>query len=142
MDMKLLAGAFVAFVALTGNASALPVGVQDQHHKHSTASHSVKKKVRVSAARKHPGSRLIGKASWYEPDSANPGRTAAHRTLPFGTRLKVTNLRNGRPSLVMGNERGPFIASRLIDVSQTAARELGMLSEGIAQVRVEVIARN
>ena len=65
--------------------------------------------------------------------------TAAHRTLPFGTRVRVTNLANGRRVVVRINDRGPFRRKRIIDVSYAAARELGMVRRGTARVRVEVV---
>ncbi|MEA5579803.1 septal ring lytic transglycosylase RlpA family protein [Nodularia harveyana UHCC-0300] len=67
--------------------------------------------------------------------------TAAHRTLPFGTRVRVTNTRNGRSVVVRINDRGPFIRGRIIDVSTGAARSLGMIRSGVAPVKVEVIGR-
>jgi rare lipoprotein A len=63
--------------------------------------------------------------------------TAAHRTLPFGTRVLVTNLRNRRSVTVRINDRGPFGRGRIIDVSVAAARQLGMIGSGIAMVTVE-----
>lgn len=63
--------------------------------------------------------------------------TAAHRTLPFGTRVKVTNLQDDRSVVVRINDRGPFIKGRIIDVSLEAARRLQMISKGTARVRVE-----
>jgi rare lipoprotein A len=63
--------------------------------------------------------------------------TAAHRTLPFGSRVLVTNLRNGRSVTVRINDRGPFGRGRIIDVSVAAARQLGMIGSGIAMVTVE-----
>jgi rare lipoprotein A len=66
--------------------------------------------------------------------------TAAHRTLPLQTRVRVTNKRNGRSVLVRINDRGPFgKKSRIIDVSEAAARQLGMIEAGVVPVRVEVI---
>ena len=68
----------------------------------------------------------------------NPGAmTAAHRTLPFGTRVRVTNSRNGRSIIVRINDRGPFVKGRAIDLSSGAARAIGMASTG--NVRMEVI---
>ena len=91
-----------------------------------------------------------GEASWYGPGfygnrTANgevfrPGTmTAAHRTLPFGTRVRVTNLWNGRKAVVRINDRGPFAGDRVIDLAHGAASELGLTSSGIAQVRLEVL---
>lgn len=65
--------------------------------------------------------------------------TAAHRTLPFGTRLRVTNERNGRSVVVTVNDRGPFHKSRVLDVSRAAAERLNMVGAGSARVRLERI---
>jgi rare lipoprotein A len=65
--------------------------------------------------------------------------TAAHRTLPFGTLVRVTNLANDRSVVVRINDRGPFVHGRIIDVSHRAAKELGFLRDGTAKVRVEVV---
>jgi rare lipoprotein A len=65
--------------------------------------------------------------------------TAAHPTHPFNTRVKVTNLDNGRSVVLRINDRGPFLKDRIIDVSYTAAKQLQMIGTGTAQVRIEVI---
>jgi len=65
--------------------------------------------------------------------------TAAHRTLPLGTRVRVTNTKNGRSVEVRINDRGPYGGGRIIDVSEAAARELGIIQAGVAPVTVEVI---
>ena len=67
--------------------------------------------------------------------------TAAHRTLPFGTRVRVTNAHNGRSVDVTINDRGPFIAGRVIDLSRGAARVIGMTGQGIAHISMEVLGR-
>jgi len=90
-----------------------------------------------------------GKASWYAMTSrtasgerANPNAlTAAHRTLKFGTRVKVTNLRNGRSVVVCVNDRGPFVRGRVIDVTKAAAKKLGFIGTGHAPVSLDVIGR-
>jgi rare lipoprotein A len=70
-------------------------------------------------------------------ERASPGNlTAAHRTLPFGTHVRVTNRRNGRSVVVRINDRGPFVKGRIIDLTPAAAKALGM--SGLAQVTVEV----
>ncbi len=89
-----------------------------------------------------------GKASWYhEPQRlASGGRfnpnemTAAHRSLPFGTMVRVTNLRSKRSTIVRINDRGPYRGGRIIDVSRAAARELAMINSGVAPVKLEVLA--
>jgi rare lipoprotein A len=65
--------------------------------------------------------------------------TAAHRSLPFGTRVRVTNLANDRSVVVTVTDRGPFRSGRVIDLSRRAAQELRFLREGVARVRVEVL---
>lgn len=65
--------------------------------------------------------------------------TAAHRTLPFNTKVRVTNLRNGRQVIVRINNRGPFIRGRIIDLSLEAARRIDMTRAGIVPVKVEVL---
>jgi rare lipoprotein A len=67
------------------------------------------------------------------------GLTAAHRTLPFGTRVRVTDPKSGRSVIVTVNDRGPFGKGRVIDVSLAAARALGMIDRGIIYVQAEVL---
>ncbi len=70
---------------------------------------------------------------------SNSEFTAAHRTLPFGTRVRVTNLGNGRSVVVRITDRGPFVEGRILDLSRAAASELGFLEEGVISVRIEVL---
>jgi rare lipoprotein A len=65
--------------------------------------------------------------------------TAAHRTLPFGTRVRVTSLTNGRSVDVRINDRGPFVAGRVIDLSPAAARKLDMIRAGIVRVKLDIL---
>jgi rare lipoprotein A len=94
----------------------------------------------------------IGSASWY--GSKYHGRktssgerynkndmTAAHKTLPFGTKVKVTNPANNESVVLRINDRGPFVGNRIIDVSEAAARKLDIHASGVAKVEVEVIER-
>ena len=67
------------------------------------------------------------------------GLTAAHRSLPLGSRIRVTNLRNGEAVVVRVNDRGPFAKNRVVDLSKAAAREIGMLRSGTARVRMELL---
>jgi rare lipoprotein A len=85
------------------------------------------------------GKEQEGYASWYSLHKTRHQLTAAHRTLPFGTQVRVTNLDNGRTAVVKINDRGPFIPGRVIDVSVAAAQALGMIQAGVARVRVEVV---
>lgn len=97
-----------------------------------------------------PGATQVGVASWYGPGfhgnrTANGevydqyDLTAAHQTLPLGTRVAVTNLQNGREAEVRINDRGPFVKGRSIDLSYAAARSLGMIGPGTVPVRIEVL---
>ena len=67
------------------------------------------------------------------------GLTAAHPTLPFGTRLRVTNVSNGRSVIVRINDRGPFVARRAVDVSSSAAERIGIVERGVAKVKLDVV---
>lgn len=88
-----------------------------------------------------------GGASWYAAHSRtasgermNPGMlTAAHRSLRFGTKLRVTNSRNGRAVIVRVNDRGPFIRGRVLDLSRAAATSIGMIHSGTARVCYQII---
>jgi rare lipoprotein A len=82
----------------------------------------------------------IGQASYYR-NPRHDGLIAAHRTLPFGTRLLVTNLGNGRSVTVVVVDRGPFMRNRLLDVSTGAADALGFRGAGLARVKIGVLDR-
>jgi rare lipoprotein A len=71
----------------------------------------------------------------FDPDAL----TMAHRTLPFGTRVRVTNVNTGRSVTVRINDRGPFVRGRVIDVSHSAAESLGMVGQGVAKVKLDVV---
>ena len=92
----------------------------------------------------------VGVASWYGPGfhgkkTANGERynqnamTAAHKLLPFNTDIRVTNLDNGRSTVVRINDRGPFVANRVIDLSRRAAEQIDMIGSGTARVRLEAV---
>ena len=66
--------------------------------------------------------------------------TAAHKTLPFNTLVKVTNLDNGRSAVVRINDRGPFVEGRIIDLSRTAAEDIDMVGRGVARVSLEIVS--
>ncbi|MBC8127567.1 MAG: septal ring lytic transglycosylase RlpA family protein [Gloeobacteraceae cyanobacterium ES-bin-144] len=92
-----------------------------------------------------------GKASWYSIRTnygtrtasgqrlTNDGATAAHKTLPMGTKVRVTNQNNGKSEVVTINDRGPYIRGRIIDLTIGSAERLGFRSNGIAPVKVEVL---
>ena len=93
----------------------------------------------------------FGVASWYGPEfqglptaSGQPfnmeGMTCAHRRLPLGTRVRVTNLLNGRGLVLKVTDRGPFVGNRVLDVSMAAAKRLGFMHQGLTPVRIQVVA--
>jgi len=97
-----------------------------------------------------PRDSMVGVASWYGAHwqgrkTASGTRfdvrklTAAHRSLPLNSHVRVTNLENGQSVVVLINDRGPYVDGRDIDLSTAAARHLGMIKEGIAPVRIEVV---
>ena len=96
------------------------------------------------------GDSYSGKASYYWQPQAlasggrfNPdGYTAAHKTLPFGTRVRVTNQNNGQSVDVVINDRGPYVAGRIIDLSRAAAHSINMQNSGVAPVTVRVLGRS
>ena len=92
----------------------------------------------------------VGMASYYAQDFhgratasgktyRSDGMTAAHRTLPFGTKVLVTNLENGKSVVVTVTDRGPYRRERIVDLSKRAAKELGIVRQGVARVRLEVV---
>ena len=99
-----------------------------------------------------PADIQTGLASWYGPQfhgKLTSSRevfnmydlTAAHRTLPFGTKVIVTNLKNGKSVIVKINDRGPFVRGRIIDLSYAAAKMLDMVAQGVVPVRIEVLGQ-
>ena len=157
-----LAGATLAgCVQHTATERSAPLGVSPQASLAPQRRASVAHHRRVAAAsRKHtpfaarpaaakPAAMTdgsIGIASFYKHGSKtangeqfNPNDlTAAHRTLPFGTRLRVTHVATGQSVTVRVNDRGPFIPGRVVDVSHSAAEALGMIDRGITKVKLEV----
>jgi rare lipoprotein A len=120
--------------------SALHVGSR------STATDQSRKAPReASTAGKHDAS--SGLASYYEHGTRTASGeqfdahqlTAAHPTLPFGTRLRVTNVATGQSVTVRVNDRGPFVRGRVVDVSYSAAESLGLVGRGVAKVKLDVV---
>ena len=110
---------------------------------------SLRPPVVSSPAHPHPGQ--LGIASWYGPGfHGNPtangelynqhALTAAHPTLPLGTRVEVTNLATGKSVQVRINDRGPYVRGRAIDLSRGAAKKLGMVKAGISRVRIKPLS--
>ena len=98
----------------------------------------------------YAGNTTTGVASWYGPGfhgkaTANGerynqnGLTAAHKTLAFGTKVRVTNPNNGKSVVVRINDRGPYVGNRVIDLSKGAAQAIGMVNAGVSRVSLEVL---
>src|SRR3982751_587779 len=143
---QLLGAAVLATGAMAGSPSTtLPTKAETGKTEKPTINEP-QQKTRKRASR----SSQVGTASWYGKqfhgrETASGERydmyqlTAAHRTLPLGTWVKVTNLRNGRWVLVRINDRGPVPTDRIIDLSYTAAQMLDMKAYGLARVRVDLV---
>ena len=145
------------FASLILSISILPSLVEAKNlkdqpkQKHHVLKTVVKKPI-VKTVKKNKTNKLVGVASWYgyesvkkrKPKTANgeiflPSKmTAAHRTLPFGTKVKVTNLDNNKSVVVVINDRGPFVYGRIIDLSKGAARAIGMF--GTQKVSLTIVS--
>ena len=134
-----------------GGASEVPV-VKDPAPIVSGTMRAYQVRGRWYTPKEQPGYDETGMASWYgdafngRPTSTGErfdmhALTAAHKTLPLPGLAEVTNLENGRRVVVRINDRGPFVDSRIIDLSRGAADELGMLSQGVGRVRVRYLGR-
>lgn len=158
--LMLLAGAIFLLQAGCGSMNPFP------KHVYSTPPSGKKSSVpRTSKAKTRPYTVLgrtyyplqtaagydeVGKASWYGSDfhgkkTANGqtynmyGLSAAHKTLPLGTRIRVTHLGNRRSVVLVVNDRGPFVSGRILDLSYGAAKKLDMVDSGVAKVRISAI---
>ena len=134
-----------------GGASGIPV-VKDPAPIVSGTMRPYQVRGRWYTPKEQPDYEEVGMASWYgdafngRPTSSGERfdmhqLTAAHKTLPLPGLVEVTNLENGRRLVVRVNDRGPFVDSRIIDLSREAAQELGMLSRGVGRVRVRYLGR-
>jgi len=165
--MRVLFAAAMAMVAVgfanAGTASAAyecqgPAAACAKAHKHANKKASYKKASKkaygyksakkksysVSSGGSYSGMgsyywqpQRVASGGWFNPNAM----TAAHKTLPFGTKVRVTNRNNGRSVVVTINDRGPYIKGRIIDLSKAAAKQVGMTASGVAPVSVTVLGR-
>lgn len=144
--MKSLIITAILAIGMTGAAKAESDAWYDQQFKSgaakNTAVHRAAKTVREVVRGSSDGiasyywqPQRVASGGWFNPNAM----TAAHKTLPFGTKVRVTNQRNGRSVVVTINDRGPYIAGRVIDLSKAAAAQVGMIDSGIAPVKVEIM---
>ena len=158
--LVLLAGAAILLMAGCGSLNPFP-----QHVYSTPPSGKKSEPVRTTNAKTRPYTVLgrtyyplqtaagydeVGMASWYGSDfhgrkTANGqtynmyGLSAAHKTLPLGTRVRVTRLSNNASVILVVNDRGPFVSGRILDLSYGAAKQLGMVRDGVAKVRISAI---
>src|SRR5439155_13858923 len=146
MRRRIAQGLTMAFLVSFGAAQG-PTSSRSADHKTAAV-----EKTSVAALATRPNARAyqVGTASWYGEDfegkptaSGEPYNmydlTAAHPTLPLGTLVKVTNLRNRRSVVVRINDRGPIVPGRIIDVSYSAAKVLKFQDQGVQRVRLDVV---
>ena len=130
-------------VIIGGNIT--PAYAHSPHRTKTKISNKIKKSDKL-----HKQSKMTGLASWYGKGLSgrktasgtrfNPNElTAAHKSLPLGTRVLVTNLSNGRETLLKITDRGPYTGRRILDVSHKAAEKLGMIKTGTARIKIKVI---
>jgi rare lipoprotein A len=151
MNYQILTGltALVATLTVSTAVSATPSVTSTQSNQSNT---SVGFSSRDATRTKQLIAQSVGQASFYgnEPGEGGPltangerynsgGLTAAHRTLPFGTRVRVTSPNTGRSVVVRINDRGPFHGNRVIDLSIGAARAIGLTNSGVGTVRMDVL---
>lgn len=138
----------IALLAAVAVAAPVEAGPKTKASQQSHVKNSKQKNELASAKRaRKAGKSFSGIASYYwqpQPVASggrfNPhGMTAAHRTLPFGTRLRVTEPRSGRAVVVTVNDRGPFIRGRVLDLSLGAARRLGITARGVATISATIL---
>ena len=139
----------VPLLVVTLTTMTLPTSAQSPVASLATGHPTAPERTFVTSKKPTYGSRdaLYGLASFYTEGSKTASGekidghrlTAAHRTLPFGTQVRVTNVANGRSVTVRINDRGPFVPGRVVDVSYVAAETLGMTGTGVAKVKLEVV---
>ncbi|MFB9268894.1 septal ring lytic transglycosylase RlpA family protein [Bradyrhizobium erythrophlei] len=143
--------AFVAATLLVGGSvteASAKSRHHHRHHHHARAEGSSWRNANASIAQPNGGHSFSGMASYYGSESGSRtasgqrfnqnAMTAAHRSLPFGTKLRVTH--GGRSVIVTINDRGPFIRGRVLDLSTGAARAIGLTGAGVGRVTAEVVS--
>ncbi len=146
---------FILLFVLLFTASCGPPHIKPLPHEKKRPGKATQRSYVISGKRYYPiptaeGYQETGIASWYggkfhgrktsNGETYNMhAKTAAHKTLPMGTMLVVKNLENGRSSVVRINDRGPFVKGRIIDLSYTAAKEIGLVQKGTARVRITAL---
>lgn len=134
----------------SSSTSAYNSHISSKEYKYAKMNPYVVRGIQYYPRNVNVGDTFVGTASWYGPDfhaklTANGetynmyDMTAAHKTFPMNTMLKVTNRTNGLTAIVRINDRGPYIGTRIIDLSNAAARKINMVGAGTASVKLEVL---
>lgn len=153
--MKLHSSPLLLFILLFTVTSCAPPHIKPGEHERKRPGKATQRPYVINGRTYYPipnaeGYRETGIASWYGKQfhgrrTSNGevydmyGGTAAHKTLPMGTMLLVKNLQNGRTTVVRINDRGPFVKSRIIDLSYTAAKSIGMIGNGTTRVAITAL---
>ena len=119
--------------------SSRKIAAQHKAAPRTTSSHVQQSHVQQGKASYYGGAALNGRLTASGERFNQNALTAAHPSLPFGTRIRVTNLSNQRQVVVRVNDRGPFVKGRILDVSTAAAQKINMTGQGVAQVRLEIL---
>ena len=157
IDSKPIVGVMLLMAALLSGCASMFSGSPrstENEHRAPNLNAAYNKPYRVQGITYYPlksatGYREVGIASWYGSESGNRtamgtrfvphGMTAAHKTLPLPSKVRVTNLNNGRYVDVIVNDRGPFKKGRIIDLSHGAAKKIGLHGHGVAKVKIEYL---
>lgn len=133
-------------------ANSIRATLNQKPLKHDYSSVVSRSSYNVDFQRRYLGQTIYGIASWYgapfhgqrSSDGSRYNKyefTAAHKTLPFGTLIKVTNLKNDKSCVVRITDRGPYVGDRVIDLSRAVAREIGSFNSGLAKVKLEIVGK-
>lgn len=126
-------------VVLTmASAFSMPL-ILNAKQTHYQPAHAAKTDKKMIGLASFYGAKFNGRRTANGEKFNNSRLTAAHKTLPFGSKVQVTNMRNGRSVVVRINDRGPYVRGRIIDLSRAAAKQIGLGSSGTARVKLELL---
>jgi rare lipoprotein A len=140
MAVATRSGVLLLLVAAVAILSCTPAPIYRQGGDRNDSSGSIGKRWVETGEASWYGGKFHGRQTASGEIYDMHGISAAHKTLPLGTRVRVTNLNNDRQLVVRVNDRGPFVKGRIIDCSREAARQLGYLEAGVTPVRIEVVS--
>ncbi|MDX6765187.1 MAG: septal ring lytic transglycosylase RlpA family protein [Candidatus Methylacidiphilales bacterium] len=130
---------WLSLLILIFSVSLCPAASEPQSEKSKSTPHSPAFPKKLECRASWYGGRAHGGPTASGEKFNQYALTAAHKTLPFHSRVRVTNLANGKSVIVRINDRGPFIRGREIDISYAAAKKIGMLNQGVTRVKIEML---